>query len=100
MSEEGPKPKSVEVMPRPAPARRQDAAETVTTIAATLGDQKAESGEIARAAAGKALESLAPGQADGTATPETIQRVAGLVANDQQKPGPTLIQRIIKALGR
>ncbi|MBI5356409.1 hypothetical protein HZB78_02245 [Candidatus Collierbacteria bacterium] len=96
MSDEAPKLEPEEILP--AQAKRQAAAETAATIMATLGDQQAEAKGIAAAAAGRVLDTLAPGQANATASSETIQRAAGRIANNQQLPGPTLVQRLINKI--
>lgn len=96
MSDETLKPKPDETSP--AQAKRQAAAETITTIASTFRDQAGQAKQIAMATAGKTLDTLAPGQATGNATANDLREATAKLKLGMQQPGPTLIQRIINKI--
>lgn len=82
----------------PAAKKRQAAAEAVTELAA-LGDQVVgDARQVVADAIQKPLNTLAPDQGNVSATPEAIQRAAGRLTNDMVKPGPSLIEKIIRRL--
>lgn len=81
-----------------AEERRKKLAEAVTNVAAIVESDPnmiTEEKKVWQATAEKPLNALAENQANSTTNPETIGRAAGLLKNDMEKPGPSLIKRVI-----